>query len=224
VSRAEVAGRTPPFIVVEGIDGAGTTTQIERYAAHLRERGRKVHVTREPSTGPIGAFIRELLGQKRALPSAPDFDLMALLFAADRLDHVRGEIEPALADGAVVLSDRYDLSSLAYQSVASTSELPAHEIVAWIRGLNRFARRPDVTVVVDVSPEIAAVRRRRRGEPEELYEYDALQIRLARAYDHAEVLVPGDRVVHVPGDGAIDAVATAIRVALAPFVELGDGA
>jgi dTMP kinase len=211
--------RPSAFVVVEGIDGAGTTTQIERYAEHLRQQGRKVHVTREPTTGPIGGFIRELLTGKRALPSAPTYDLMALLFAADRLDHIRGEIEPALADGAVVLSDRYDLSSLAYQSIASDSDLPAHEIVHWIRSLNRFARRPDVTLVIDVAPEQASTRRRARGGAAELYEVDALQVRLARAYAHAEALVPDDRVLHVRGEGTIDDVAHRVRSALAPFVE-----
>ncbi len=209
------------FIVVEGIDGAGTTTQIERYAAYLRERGRAVHVTREPCTGPVGTFIREILTGKRKLPSAPAFDLMALLFAADRLDHVRGEVEPALREGAVVLSDRYDLSSLAYQSVASDSELPAHEIVAWIRSLNRFARRPDATLVIDVAPDVAEKRRRARGLPEDLYETDVLQARLAKAYAHAEALVPDDRVIHVRGEGDVDAVALLVREALAPIVESG---
>jgi dTMP kinase len=207
------------FVVVEGIDGAGTTTQVERYAAYLRGRGRSVHVTREPSTGPIGVFIREILAGRAVLPSSPEGDLMALLFAADRLDHVRGEIEPELARGAVVLSDRYDLSSLAYQSVATSSRLPAHELVAWIRSLNRFARRPDVTLVVDVSPEVAAQRRERRGAAEDLYEKVALQARLAKAYAHAEALVPGDRVVHIRGDGDIETVASLVQGALAPWVE-----
>lgn len=206
------------FVVVEGIDGAGTTTQIERYAAYLRSINRQVHVTREPCTGPVGTFIRDVLTARQNLLSLPSYDLMALMFAADRLDHVRGEVEPALREGAVVLSDRYDLSSLAYQSVASDSGLPAHEIVAWIRSLNRFARRPDVTLVVDVSPDVAAKRRQTRGLPEDLYEKEALQARLAKAYAHAEALVPGDRVVHVRGDGDIDTVALLVREALAPFV------
>lgn len=208
-----------PFVVIEGIDGAGTTTQIERYAAYLRGINRRVHVTREPCTGPVGSFIRDVLTLRRNLLSTPSYDLMALMFAADRLDHVRGEVEPALRDGAVVLSDRYDLSSLAYQSVASDSGLPAHEIVAWIRSLNRFARRPDVTLVVDVSPDVAARRRQSRGLPEDLYEKEALQARLAKAYAHAEVLVPDDRVVHVRGDADIETVAVLVREALAPFVE-----
>jgi dTMP kinase len=206
------------FIVIEGIDGAGTTTQMDLYASYLRGLGRSVHVTREPSTGLIGTFIRAILTGKTPLASRPDFDLMALLFAADRLDHVRGEIEPALERGEIVISDRYDLSSLAYQSVASDSALPAHEVVGWIRSLNRFARRPDVTLVVDVSAEVAAERRRRRGLAEDLYETQVLQARLAKAYKHAEALVPGDKVIHVHGDGDIDATAELVRAALEPFV------
>jgi dTMP kinase len=210
-----VSGR---FIVIEGIDGAGTTTQMDLYASFLRGRGRAVHVTREPSTGVIGSFLRTVLSGKAPLASKPDFDLMALLFAADRLDHVRGEIVPALERGDIVISDRYDLSSLAYQSVASDSGLPAHEVVGWIRSLNRFARRPDVTLVVDVSPEVAAERRRLRGQAEDLYETQVLQARLAKAYKHAEALVPGDKVVHVHGDGDIEAVAELVKATLEPFV------
>lgn len=214
------------FIVVEGIDGAGTTTQIDRYATYLRSVERAVHVTREPSSGPIGMFLRDIMGGRTQLASAPSHDLMALMFAADRLDHIRGEVEPALQDGAVVLSDRYDLSSLAYQSVSfaesqqgvTTTGLSAHETVAWIRSLNRFARRPDVTLVVDVTPQTASARRKHRGAPEELYEVEAFQTRLAKAYAHAEALVPGDRIVHVHGDGDIDTVAGLVRMALDPFV------
>jgi dTMP kinase len=191
---------------------------MELYASYLRDRGRAVHVTREPSTGVIGSFIRTILSGKAPLASKPDYDLMALLFAADRLDHVRGEIDPALERGDVVISDRYDLSSLAYQSVASDSALPAHEIVGWIRALNRFARRPDVTLVVDVSAEVAAERRKRRGLAEDLYETQVLQSRLAKAYKHAEALVPGDKVVHVHGDGDIEAVSELVKAALEPFV------
>jgi dTMP kinase len=72
---------------------------------------------------------------------------------------------------------------------------------------------------VDVSPDIAAARRKHRGAPEELYEKDALQARLARAYAHAEALVPGDRVLHVRGDGDIDEVAELVRAALFPIIE-----
>ena len=206
------------FVVFEGIDGSGTTTQIQRYAAHLKAHKRMVHVTREPSAGPVGTMLRLALSHRLVLPSAFEAQTMALLFAADRLDHLAAEVEPLLRDGAVVLSDRYDLSSLAYQSASARGADPA-ETIAWIRSLNRHARRPDVTVVLDVSPEVAEARRRSRGGSAELYDDEGLQARLASAYRAAESLVPGDVVLHVDGDAPADEVTAAVVAALAPYVE-----
>jgi dTMP kinase len=137
---------------------------------------------------------------------------MALLFAADRLDHLEAEILPNLMDGVSVVSDRYDLSSLAYQS--ATSEEEGADAVDWIRALNRHARRPDLTIVVDVSAETAARRRRARGGTAELYEVTELQERLVAAYKNAEALVPGDRVAHVDGEMSVDDVEAAIHAAV----------
>lgn len=195
------------FVVLEGIDGAGTTTQLERLALALEARGLAVHRTAEPTSGPVGSLIRQYLRHSITLPSgAPrpvSWDTMALLFAADRVDHVRGEIEPMLAQGTWVLSDRYDLSSLAYQSATAPSEA----VVGWIRELNSRASRPDLTLVVDVPAEVAEARRGARGGGEELYEKQELQRRLADVYAQAERLVPGDRLVHVSGVGSSDEVA-----------------
>jgi dTMP kinase len=205
------------FVVFEGIDGAGTTTQCERYAARLRARKRLVHVTREPSTGPIGSMIRLALTHRLTLPSTHQAQVMALLFAADRLDHVAAEIDPHLRDGYVVLSDRYDLSSLAYQSITSTSG-DAEGTLRWIRELNRHARRPDVTLVLDVSPDVAAARRAARGGAAELFDAAEVQARLARAYADADALVPGDRVVHLDGDASPDVVEATIAAVLDALV------
>ncbi len=205
------------FVVFEGIDGAGTTTQCERYATRLRARRRLVHVTREPSTGPVGSMIRLALTHRLALPSAHQAETMALLFAADRLDHVAAEIEPHLRDGYVVLSDRYDLSSLAYQSTTSNSGDDAGT-VSWIRDLNRHARRPDLTLVLDVSPDVAAARRRARGGAAELFDAAEVQARLASAYLGAGALVPGDRLVHIDGDAAPDVVEATIAAVLDALV------
>lgn len=208
------------FVVFEGIDGAGTTTQAELYGKHLRQKKRLVHVTREPSVGPVGSLLRLVLSRRIAMPSGAHAETMALLFAADRLDHVETEVLPLLREGYVVLSDRYDLSSILYQAVSAGVEPSAgNDVVAWIRTLNRYARRPDVTVVVDVPPEVAEARRRARGGSAELFDESDLQARLARAYFRAEDVLPGERVIHVDGTAPVDSVHEAVAAALAPIVE-----
>ena len=129
---------------------------------------------------------------------------MALLFAADRMDHVESEIEPILAQGGVVLSDRYDASSLAYQSVSSGAE--AREAVEWIRTLNRYVRRPDLTIVLDLSADLAAERRAGRGERAQLYEQNEVQRALAAFYRDLAKHMPRDRVIVVEAGGSIDEV------------------
>jgi dTMP kinase len=191
------------FVVVEGIDGSGSTSVVAELASHFRSQKRAVHSTCEPSGGPFGVTIRQILSHRYDVPgrAAPSFGwaTMAMLFAADRLDHVETEILPHLDAGELVLSDRYDLSSLAYQSAtAEPSRLESgQDPVEWIRALNRWALRPDLTLVLDVDPDIAAERRKERGGKVELYEKLELQRRLARLYADAERLVPGDRLVHV---------------------------
>ncbi len=206
------------FIVFEGIDGAGTTTQSQRYARHLRERRRLVHVTREPSDGPIGTQLRLALGGRMQLGTAHQAHCMALMFAADRLDHIDHEIQPHLRDGAVVISDRYDLSSLAYQTATAPENLRA-PFETWVRALNQHALRPTATVVLEVDPDAAERRRRDRSGAPELYEELELQKRLAAIYANAEQLLPEDRVIRIDGNGSVEAVEAAVRAALAPIVE-----
>ncbi len=184
------------FIVVEGLDGAGTTTQCAALAEALLAHGRDVHVTSEPSTGPIGTLIRQALGGRLGLPHQQGPltpQTMALLFAADRLDHLAADVAPALARGAVVLSDRYLLSSLAYQG--------AQVGMRWVSELNRAARAPDLTLFLEIDVATAAARRRRRGGRRELYERDDVQRRTARQYRQAIALRrrAGERIVVVDG-------------------------
>jgi dTMP kinase len=200
------------FVVVEGIDGSGSTSVVGRLAAHFRAQKRSVHATCEPSGGPFGVTIRQILSHDYAVPDrvSPSFGwaTMALLFAADRLDHLDAEVLPHLRAGDLVLSDRYDLSSLAYQSATAEPDPSgrAGDPVAWIRDLNRRARRPDLTLVLDVDPDVAAARRKSRGGKDELYEKAELQRRLAALYADAERLVPGDRIVHVDANQSLDLV------------------
>ena len=130
------------FIAIEGIDGAGTTTQAARLAAALRKRGLPVRTTHEPTDGPIGALIRQVLNG-RVVVAGPagstslGWSTMALLFAADRLDHLQAEIIPNLMDGVTVITDRYDASSIAYQGVVSGDAA----VTEWIRTIKgRYER------------------------------------------------------------------------------------
>jgi dTMP kinase len=204
--------------VVEGIDGSGSTTIVDRLVAGLKAKQRAVHRTCEPSGGPIGAMIRQVLSHRIVVPGqgSPGWSTMALLFAADRLDHLESEVLPRLRQGVTVISDRYDLSSLAYQSATAPQggARETAEVLGWIRELNRRARRPDLTLVLDVSPDVAAARRGQRGGDKELYEDLDLQARLAEAYARAEDLVPGDRIVHLDADQSADAVLAAAMSAV----------
>lgn len=196
------------FIVLEGIDGAGTTTHTKLLINALREQGVPTHGTHEPSTGPVGVMLRQILSGRLVVPGihgshAPGWATMALLFAADRMDHVEAEILPNLMDGVTVISDRYDYSSVAYQS-ATSGEASA---VAWIQELNRPARRPDLTIVLDIPSSVAATRRKKRSTSSQLYEDDDLQHKLGEFYRNMEQHFPNDRIVHVTSDRPVEDVA-----------------
>ena len=205
------------FIVLERIDGAGTTTQYALLVERLRRETPKtpVKITREPSDGPIGSLVRQVLTGRIIVPGgrAPGWATMALLFAADRMDHVESDIEPFLAQGGVIVSDRYDASSLAYQSVSSGRG--GEKAVEWIRELNKHALRPDLTIVLDLPSEIAAVRREVRGEAAQLYEQNEVQRALAEFYRDLARHMPDDRVVIIDGKGSIDEVHQRVYEAVA---------
>lgn len=151
-------GGRGPFVVFEGGDGAGKTTQLDLLERRLRADGRKVERTREPGGTDIGERIRSLVlehGQGEVDPRTE-----ALLFAASRAAHVTQRILPALESGATVLCDRFVDSSIAYQGVGRG--LGADDVA----GLNAWATqglRPDLTVLLDVDPEISTARRAARG-------------------------------------------------------------
>jgi dTMP kinase len=198
---------TPPlFIVLEGIDGSGTTTQLGLLERHLQGRGRRVHITREPSTGPIGRLLREILlgGHKSPTGEPVDGLAMALLFAADRRDHLTREIAPALAAGADVVSDRYLLSSLAYQAQEAERD--------WVAGLARDVRVPDLTLLLDLPVEIAAARRRAAGRPDERYDADSIQARVAARY--RDLCAADPRAVILDAAGSVAEVANAIAASV----------
>ena len=203
------------FLVLEGLDGAGTTTQAGRLAAWLRARGRRVHVTAEPSRGPVGALVRQVLSRRVAGPGGGDFDpsALALLFAADRLDHWESEIRPRLEQGTDVVSDRYVLSSLAYQAVA-TGDGP------WVARVNAKAPGPDLTLFLRVQARVAMRRRFAASEDREIFEVPAFQRRVATAYGRALALLrrAGGRVVEVDGARPVEEVTGALAAAVEPLL------
>ncbi|MGQ9538405.1 MAG: dTMP kinase [Candidatus Bathycorpusculaceae bacterium] len=130
------------FICVEGLDGCGKTTQAKILVEELKKKGYDAVYTAEPSRGKIGRFIKKycLHGDKR-ISSIVE----ALLFAADRHEHVENEILPALENGKIVVSDRYVYSSLAYQGAAGLS-------LDWIKRINEHALAPNLAIFIDVEP------------------------------------------------------------------------
>jgi dTMP kinase len=142
VRRASAPSGEPPgcFVVLEGIDGAGTTTQSARLAGALRERGRDVVETREPTNGPWGQrYRRWARGDLQATPGE-----VLGFFLEDRREHVAGIVEPALGRGAIVVCDRYVPSTIAYQTAAGVprevvmaaldaQEFPEPDLTLWLR-------------------------------------------------------------------------------------------
>ncbi|WFE67436.1 dTMP kinase [Micromonospora sp. WMMD714] len=136
------------FVVFEGGEGGGKSTQLETLATRLREQGRDVVVTREPGATVMGERIRAMVLEDSGA-DAPSPRAEALLYAADRAHHVATVVRPALIRGAVVISDRYVDSSLAYQGAGRT--LPVEE-VSWLSSWATGGLKPDLVVLLDIDP------------------------------------------------------------------------
>lgn len=154
------------FIVLEGTDGSGTTTQGNLLAQSLRVAGHEVLRTAQPSDGPIGVVLRAAL--RNEMGHRLDPVAVALLFAADRSDHCHRVIGPALARGEWVVCDRYLGSSLAFQVVDGDGTIDE----AWVLALNRHALVPDLSVLLDVPTDTAVGRIQERGKPRERFEIE----------------------------------------------------
>ncbi|UWZ40174.1 dTMP kinase [Dactylosporangium roseum] len=166
LSPAEPKAAQGLFIVFEGGEGAGKSTQVQQLAAALRKIGRDVVVTHEPGATPVGSRIRSLVLD----PPERNGDVVtpraeALLYAADRAHHVASVVRPALNRGAVVISDRYVDSSLAYQGAGRT--LPVDE-VSWLSKWATGGLKPDLVVLLDLDPAIGLERAGKRGTADRL--------------------------------------------------------
>jgi dTMP kinase len=176
------------FICVEGLDGSGKTTQAKVLVRNLRRRGFDAVYTTEPSAGEVGKLIRSfVLDREDRVPVA----LEALLFAADRVDHVENVVKPLLKEGKVVVCDRYIYSTLAYQGAAGLD-------LEWIEHVNRFALKPNLGLLIDVPSDVVVKRLKRKKT---VMENKRNQERVREVYfkmvqDRCLMLIDGNRTIH----------------------------
>jgi len=196
------------FIVLEGIDGAGTSTQIKKICETNPE---KYIATAEPTKNETGKFLRRMLGGEFSV----DEKTNAYLFAADRCEHIfgKGGVKELCESGKVVVSDRYFFSSMAYQSVSCGDELP--------KLLNSPFPLPEYLFFFEINPEISLGRVNARNEKKEIYETIEKQKKIADQYNkviseyEAESSTSGMKVIRVDASKSIEEVTAFI------FKELG---
>ena len=195
------------FLVFEGIDGAGKSSQLLRTKAYLEERGFEVVTTREPGGTAIGEKIRGLLLDPEN--SAMNDRCELLLYGASRAQHVAEVIAPALRAGKAVLCDRFSLSTAAYQGYGRGLDLSLLETVtrAAVSGVE-----PDCTVVVDVSVEIGAKRVSvSRGEPKDRLEREKSDFFRRVRQGFLTEAEKDPKIVVVDGEASEEEVFDAIR-------------
>lgn len=202
------------FVVFEGIDGTGTTTQLNRLARRLEASGLPYHTSCEPTSGPVGVLIRQALSG--AFAARPE--TVARLFAADRGEHLYGPegIAERAGRGQLAVSDRYFFSSLAYQGLTCGQELPAK--------LNAPFPLPELLLFFELDPEVAELRMASRKELE-IYENLEFQRRVAGAY---RAIVEsfedsGMAIARINASGTPDEVESAVWTAVLPLVRRING-
>ena len=178
------------FIVLDGIDGSGTSTHSKMLAGFLSLKGLKTYSTQEPSNNDIGKLLRTYLKDGK-IPASTD----ALLFAADRVLHYNNDIKQKLEEGYVVICDRYLESSIAYQS--SQSE---NIDVEWVLDLNKFAGKPDLTIILDIDPKLSLARKQHKVLDK--YEETSLlekvrQVYHNRAKDEGYFVINTDDIIEI---------------------------
>lgn len=198
-------GQTGKFIVFEGIDGSGKSTQIRMISKRIQEQNLQVYTTFEPTAGPIGSLIRQMLSGK----IKTDQRTLAFLFAADRMDHLVNEengIRKKIDKGELVLCDRYYFSSYAYHAQYMDMEWVIHA-----NSLNAEILRPDLTIFIDVEPETCLERITNNRSDFEMYEKIDIMKKVRINYLKAfEQLRDFEKIVVIDGNNAVDHVGDAI--------------
>ena len=196
------------FIVFEGLDGAGTTTQIRNLARYYEFNKREYYLTAEPTDNPIGQLVRKVL-QKKVVTTP---EALALLYAADRHDHIFSESHGILRmseEGRIVISDRYFYSSIAYQSVECDPSL--------IRTINSFPS-PEFLIFIDTPVEDCMRRIDKRGEEKELFDRAEFLTAVRKNYlAELERLPEGVNLLVVDGRKSIEDTEKEIRMYLSSF-------
>lgn len=159
------------FIVLEGLDGAGISTQAVRLEKHLRKLGYGTFLTKEPTMSLIGDLIQSALKGNWHAPGTS----LQLLFSADRAKHITDEIEPALKRGKMVVCDRYVFSTLAYGFASGVD-------FEWLYAINKTFKTPDLTIFIDVSPDVSMSRIITRRERGKLFEKRETLSKVRKAY------------------------------------------
>ncbi|WP_017793098.1 dTMP kinase [Leucobacter salsicius] len=204
------------FITFEGGDGAGKTTQSELLSGWLEARGHEVVRTREPGGTPLGVRVRELLLHGGGEIGEFNARAEALLYAADRAQHVAHVVRPAIARGAIVVQDRYIDSSLAYQGAGRVLDVSdVRRISEWATG----GLWPHLTVLLDASTELAAERRAARGGGADRLEAEAAEFHAAvRAGFLALAELDSDRYLVLDAALPADELHTRVIARVAPLI------
>jgi dTMP kinase len=201
------------FITFEGIDGVGKSTQADLLESFLKDKGRKVIRTFEPGGTELGQEIRHLLLHRKG-DVAPRSE--ALLYAADRAHHVATKIRPALAEGSVVISDRYFDSSVAYQGAAR--ELSVEDV----RKISLWAVDnliPDLTVLLDLSAEKAMARRAKTGTEPDRLEREKVEFFERARDEYLKMASQEQRFLLVSAELSVDEIQTQIRARVSSLLE-----
>jgi dTMP kinase len=198
------------FIVFEGGDGAGKTTQIEKLAKYLTDKNKKVLVTREPGGTVMGKSIRDWLLEQTEVDVDPKTE--ALLFAADRAHHMHTVIQPALTLGQIVISDRHIDSSVAYQGVARNLGIEnIKNISLWAVG----GITPQLVVVLDIKVEVGQARLNRKDRLDR--ESKDFHEKVNQAYLDLAKLDP-DKYLVIDAELPIDEIAIKIQERVAELI------
>ncbi|MEM7820489.1 MAG: dTMP kinase [Candidatus Aenigmatarchaeota archaeon] len=200
------------FLVIEGMDGCGKSTQVKQLVKLLTKKNIPFHLTEEPWTKGLRPIIKELISSGTKLDDAA---LDALLYTTDRRLHIKKEIEPELAAGKLVICDRYYHSTFTYQQVQGIE-------FSWLRQINRFSMKPDITIIFDVPPETAIERLVKDDKRKTFDKFEKLEFlkKLRAAYLALPALLKDEKIVVIDANRPPDKVFEDLKLVLVRELEL----